>query len=257
MLDQLKQYYEKQAHEELRLQKDGLHYLEFLTACRYLDRFIPPRSAILDSCAGSGAYAFHLARQGHTVSAGDIVPHNVDLMRAKQQKEPLLADIFQADASDLSRFADHSFKAVLCMGALYHLPQEEQRKKVIAESRRVLNSDGIFACTYMNRYAVILGNMAGNVDNIGEIQQFLDNGREGIFYTATPGQMEELMQQTGVSIHCHVALDGISGFLFNKKQITAQGLQNFREYHFRTCEDPTLLGYSYHNLIIGGQALCA
>lgn len=45
---------------------------------------------------------------------------------------------------DLSMFDDNSFDVVLNFGAFYHLKDEEDRIKSIAESMRVLKPHGIY-----------------------------------------------------------------------------------------------------------------
>ena len=67
--------------EQFRFMEGSPHYLEFLTASHYLQGVLKSNSKILDTCAGTGAYALMLARQGHMVTAGDIVPYNVELMK--------------------------------------------------------------------------------------------------------------------------------------------------------------------------------
>lgn len=250
--EQLSAFYENEGKEQLRFMEGGAHYLEFLTASRYLRRILRPGSHILDSCAGTGAYALLLARQGHIVTAGDIVPYNVRQMEEDQRQNPLLAEIYCGDALDLSRFAPESFDAVLCMGALYHLHDPEERRRAIAESLRVLRPGGFLACTYMNRYAVILNNTAGGLENVGEILSFAKEGSEGIFYASTPEESARLLTDFGVQVLCHVALDGISIFLHDTAGlIDDEGLRRWYDYHFAVCEVPSLLGYSYHNLLIG------
>ena len=61
---ELEKFYQTKGREELRLRKNSVQYLEFLTAAKYLEKYLPPASRVLDSCAGSGIYAFYLADAG-------------------------------------------------------------------------------------------------------------------------------------------------------------------------------------------------
>lgn len=251
-LDNLISFYENEGEEEPRLQENGPHFLEFLTASRYLERYLSPNCRVLDSCAGTGAYAFHLAGLGYRVTAGDLVAHNVAVMEEKRQSKPVLEEIYIGDALDLSRFRDASFDAVLCMGALYHLHAAGDRRRVVMESIRLLGENGLFACTYMNRYAVILNNTSGSLDNLDDILTFAKEGNEDIFYASTPEETEALMASCGLEQVCHVALDGMSNFLHGAAGLLdEQGFLRWRDYHLATCETPSLLGSSYHNLYIG------
>lgn len=254
-IEKLRKFYENEGDEELRLTQSGVHKLEFLTATTCLERYLKPGSKILDSCAGSGAYSFWLAGRVHSVTAGDIVPHNVEIIRQKQKANPVLKEIYLGDALDLSRFDSESFDATLLMGVLYHLDDAAGRKRAIEESLRVTRRGGLFACTYMNRHAVILNNSSGSLDNIADIMRFLSDGREGIFYASTPGETEELLRTCGVTPVCHAALDGVACLMRETAALLDEtGLERWREYHLASCEEPSLLGYSYHCMIIGKKA---
>jgi hypothetical protein len=135
---------------------------------------------------------------------------------------------------------------------LYHLHQEEQRRRVVRESLRLLASGGIFICTYLNRHGVIAQNCVDGIDNLDEILQFAKDGVEGVFYAATPAEIERSMSDAGLSKLCHISLDGMSVLLHRVcGRINAEGLRRFGEYHRLTCEDPHLLGSGYHNMYIG------
>ena len=147
MSDLINRYYETY-DEETRLSRDNLHQIEYRTTMRFLEKYISPCSAILDSCAGTGIYAFSLAARGHRVTAGDIVPRHVGRMREKDAGSQL-QEIYEGDAADLSRFGNGAFDAVLCLGALYHL-RGDVAERAVAEGARVLKQGGIFAFSYIN-----------------------------------------------------------------------------------------------------------
>ena len=81
-MDNLIDYYEQQ-DEDNRLNLDRAHNLEYLTTIKYLDKICHGSVSILDACAGTGAYCFYLAEKGHSVTAGDIVPANVNIIKEK------------------------------------------------------------------------------------------------------------------------------------------------------------------------------
>lgn len=90
------------------------------------------------------------------------------------------------------------------------------------------------------------------MENIQEILSFSKEGKEGIFYASTPQESQALMADLNLEIMNHVALDGISNFLYaTTGRIDEEGLHRWYDYHFFVCEVPSLLGYSYHNLLIG------
>ena len=248
----LAQFYGHDSPEELRLMEGGAQHLEFLTAAEYVSRGLPPHCTVLDSCAGTGVYSFYLAERGHAVTAGDLVHANVEKIRLLQKERPLLREIYQGDALDLSRFADSSFDAVLLMGALYHLPQDGPRRRAVEEALRVLRGGGLLVCTYMNRYGVIMNDLDRELENLDEVMRFLREGREGVFYASTPEEMGGLMDSCGVEVLSHIALDGMALFMTQTSGLLGpQGAARWKDYHLATCEVPSLLGASYHNMIIG------
>jgi 2-polyprenyl-3-methyl-5-hydroxy-6-metoxy-1,4-benzoquinol methylase len=85
LLDKLEIYYDEQ-DEDIRLKVDRAHSLEYLTTIRYLDKICHEPVSILDACAGTGAYCFDLAEKGHLVTAGDVVPANVNMIKEKQKR---------------------------------------------------------------------------------------------------------------------------------------------------------------------------
>lgn len=245
-------FYETYGQEDYRLQKDSVHYIEFITATKYFQSLFPPNAKILDNCAGSGAYAFHLAERGHQVTAGDIVPLNVEIMKDKQEQTPLLHQIYLGDTLDMSQFPDSSFDVVLCMGAFYHLQTAKQRLQALQENLRVLKKSGLFVASYMNRYGVILGDSQGDLENLEEIMQFATNGIEDIFYASTPEEMHNFFTQSGLEKLKHIALDGMGIFMKETaKLLTQKGYERWINYHLQICEEESLLGSSYHGMWIG------
>lgn len=245
-------FYETHGQEEYRLQEGSVHRIEFLTATKYFAELFQPKSNILDNCAGTGAYAFYLAEQGHQITAGDIVPFNVEIMQKKQAKQKRLQEIYLGDVLNLSRFANESFDVVLCMGAFYHLLTAKERRQALKENLRILKKGGLFIATYMNRYAVILGDMVGDLENLDEILRFKQQGTEDIFYASTPEEAETFFLSEGLKQVKHIALDGMALFLTEtSKLLTPNGLKRWLTYHLKTCEEKSLLGSSYHGMWIG------
>ena len=119
MSNSIRGFYENY-DEDNRLFKDKAHLAEYLTTIRYFDKLFAPNSQILDACAGTGRYSFYLAENGHSVTACDLVEHNVNVIKSKPNADKLRS-ISTCNVLDLSQFSSNFFDAVLCMGAMYHL----------------------------------------------------------------------------------------------------------------------------------------
>lgn len=252
MIDQLINYYEQEYEEDRRLSKDKSHRIEFLTTTRYFDKVFSTGAKILDACAGTGAYAFHLAQKGYKVTAGDIVPYNVSLMEKKQAAEPILKKIYTGSILELSEFEDNSFDVVLCMGALYHLHDKTDREKAIQECRRVLRKEGILATSYINRHAVILHNIEDGLSSMEELLDYKDCGTRDVFYSSTPKEIINMMKDAGFETLYNIGTDGI-GYMIGSKINNADDndFRKWLDYHFSACEEESLLGYSLHGLYFG------
>jgi len=252
MIDKLIKYYEKEYNEDGRLKKNKAHELEFLTSVKYLDKVLKKGSTVLDACAGTGIYSFYLAKQGHQVTSGDIVDYNVSIIKKEQLQTSLLKDVYTGSVLDLSRFEDNSFDTVLCMGALYHIKDKTDRAKAIRECLRVLKKNGIFAASYINKFAVILHDHEKELKNMDELLQYNKDSYKDVFYGSTPKEIIDLMNTSGLKSLYNVATDGIAYLI--DSDINNSNNDNFNKWlqlHFDVCEDESLLGYSLHGLYLG------
>lgn len=258
-MDGLIKHYENYSEDE-RLIKDKAHKIEFITTTHMLDKLIIPSSRILDVGAGTGRYSIYFGEKGHSVYALEYVPHNLAIIQNKLDGLNGNYNIEAAlgDGRDLTRFEDESFDVVLCMGPLYHLFTDEDRKRCIAECVRVLKKNGILALAYLNKHASFLYQFNNNKDfikdqagrNLINIGHFYEDGRDNFYFT-TPQEIEAIIPADKVELVTNVATDGI-GFLLKDKieDFDEAEYQLWIDYHLRTCEEPALLGYSLHALLI-------
>jgi 2-polyprenyl-3-methyl-5-hydroxy-6-metoxy-1,4-benzoquinol methylase len=237
--------------EDGRFFRNNGHQIEWITSMTYFKKLFKKGSFILDGCAGTGNYSFKLAELGHKVIAGDIVTHNVDIIRDKQNKNPILRDIYTGSITDLSRFESETFDVVLCMGAFYHIGNEE-RKIAMAESLRVLKPKGLLAISYINNIAISVTNLSDRLENIEEVVTWYDNKtKDGIFLNMSPSEIEQIAKTYNAKMVAHIATDGISYLLSNKiNQANKEDFEKWVQFHLQTCEDKNLLGYSLHGLAI-------
>ena len=148
----LEKYYNK-FNEEHRL--DTRHgTVEFTTTLKYIHDFIPAdkKISILDVGAGTGKYSVALSREGHTVTAVELVKRNLDVLEAKHEK----VNCWQGNAMDLHFLKDATFDITLLFGPLYHLHTKEEMLTAFSEAKRVTKKGGyIFAAYVMNDYSII------------------------------------------------------------------------------------------------------
>jgi ubiquinone/menaquinone biosynthesis C-methylase UbiE len=131
-------YYRNDAEREW--QRMERHRTEFAVTLRALEAHLPPTPArVLDCGGGPGRYAQALTQRGYTVTLFDLSPDLLVLARSRAAESGVtIADFAQGTATDLSRYPDDTFDAVLLMGPLYHLLEEDERRQALAEAYRVV-----------------------------------------------------------------------------------------------------------------------
>lgn len=75
------------------------------------------RISIIKIGAGTGRYSHALARQGYTVDAVELVPHNIEIFRQNTQPGETIT-ITQGNAMDLAPFPDSQYDITLLLGPL-------------------------------------------------------------------------------------------------------------------------------------------
>jgi SAM-dependent methyltransferase len=107
------------------------------THTRMLEGYVRPGDRVLDAGCGPGRFTLELLRLGAHVTALDISPGQLELLRARvPDVEAVVADI-----TDLSRFPDDTFDVTVSFGGplSYVVDQAEQ---AVAELARVTRSGG-------------------------------------------------------------------------------------------------------------------
>ena len=131
------------------------------THARMLERHVRPGDRVLDSGSGPGRFTLELLRLGAHVTALDISPGQLELLRARvPDVETVLGDI-----TDLARFPDDAFDVAVCFGGplSYLVDRAEQ---AVAELARVTRPGGYVLVSVMSlegaaiHYASVLVELA-------------------------------------------------------------------------------------------------
>lgn len=222
-----------------------------MTTIYFFKELFKHGSKIPDVCAGTGVYSYYLAEKGHHVTACDLVPHNVEIIK-ENVNAGKLDNIQICNSMDLSSFKDESFDAVLCMGALYHLSEDAEKMMAIKECCRVLRPGGILILTYINKFAQIIVYLDNELRNINEAITNYANKSDSIFSFTTPNEIEELAVQCNIKTIHNIGSDGMTYALNDKlKDASNDSFDKWFRYHISTCEEPSILGASLHGLYIG------
>lgn len=255
--DLLTQYYDNYDEEGRLLSKHG--QVEYITTMKYIHACAENADAerILEVGAGTGRYSIPLAKEGFSVTAVELIEHNLDLLRQKLDgSEPIT--VMQGNALDLSVFSDGCFDMTLLLGPMYHLFSFGEKQKALAEAVRVTKKDGYILVSYcMNEPTVI--QYAFHKENLREL---LRNGMltkewhcvsepKELFDLVRTEDITALNKTANVTREKLVAADGATNymrdFIDSADDFT---FSKWIDYHFATCERQDLIGASHHVLDI-------
>ncbi len=242
--------------EDSRLHSSRHGQLEQLTTMHYIRHYTAPGSRILEIGAGTGRYSIALAKEGHSVTAVELVDGNLSILRQNGAGlDNLLA--FQGDALDLSRFADDTFDMTLLLGPMYHLYTPEDVHRALNEAIRVTRRGGVIITAFLSVHAILFNNylngnlLAGieeNFDHKGQVRHF----EEQLFTGYDIAEFEALFTRKPVKHLCTAAADSIlelaekcRDFAMSDEEFAA-----FAAHHLTVCETRELLGCSSHLLHI-------
>lgn len=254
----LEEYYNSRDEEKRLLSQHG--QVEYLTTMKYIheciSRFASP--SILEVGAGTGRYSVALAKEGYSVTAVELVQHNLDVLKSKLDgTEPITA--IQGNALDLSTFRDGSFELTMLLGPMYHLYTMEDKVRALSEAMRVTKPGGYILVAYcMNEPTIIqYVFLANHLKDVKEMNSLLT---EDWHCKSEPKEIFELVRTEDISILNSkfpldriklVATDGaahyLSEFIDEMDQYT---FAKWMEFHFATCERQDLIGASNHTLDI-------
>ena len=262
----VRDYYTGQVRKEWnRLVKDAYHRLEFETTLHFLEEHLPKQGLILDAGGGPGRYTIELARRGYEVVLLDMTPANLAfagrrIKRAKVQDR--VTNIIEGSITDLSRFADNAFDAVVCLGGpLSHVLDKHQRDKATSELIRVTKQGAPLFVSVMGRLSLLVMELTSFQHEIEmpHFKQIRDTGDYlgGSGFTAChfflPEELRDAFSDKGASIVEMVGLEGIGSH--HDKEINQLAKDEKRwgtwlETHYQTCRHSSVVGISEHMLII-------
>ena len=241
--------------EDARLVSDRGHYVEYLTTMRYIQKFLKPGDKILEVGAATGRYSIALAKTGHEVTAVDLLPKHVEIMKSKAHGLENFR-CMTADALDLGMFADKTFDMVLNLGPMYHLFHKRDKQKAVDESIRVAKKGGICMFAYIPCASIMTGyglryqkteQLSKMMDKTGRFKDIPDE----VFSCFYIEDFKKLFGKTKTKYITNVATDGIAYIMREwLEQLSEEGYRAFLDWHFLTCERPDQQGYSSHLLYI-------
>jgi SAM-dependent methyltransferase len=268
MSDEVRHYYAASSEKEWQRLTRAEGVIEFAVTTHFLAAHLPPRGRILDLGGGPGRYSQWLVERGYETVLADLSPALLAIAREKFGERAL--EIVEADARDLSRWADGSFDAVLSLGPMYHLPTVDDRERAARELARITRVGGVACVAWMPRYAFVRRIFANADEQHRLTREFmrplLDSGSytghaPGRFthaYGARPEDIEPFMSSHGFRMRALVACEGVASGIEQTLAPVAQhdpaGFGVALETIIETASDPALFGFASHLLYIGDRS---
>ena len=245
-------------HEDDRLIRSRHGQLEYCVTMHYIHRFLQPGDRVLEIGAGTGRYSIALAREGHPVSAVELVESNLQTLKTNAGALTNL-EAFQADALDLSRFGDDSFDVTLLFGPMYHLYDRADQDRAIEDAIRVTRPGGTILTAFLSAHAIICTNylyrglsavhgLQANFDEDYRVRHF----PEQVFTGFDICEFESLFSDKRVEPITTVAVDNVLEIAERREDfsMTDADFQAFADYQLHICEKREMLGNSSHLLHI-------
>jgi SAM-dependent methyltransferase len=239
------------------------HRMEFAVTLRALhDHLPPPPARVLDCGGGLGRFSIELARRGYDVTLFALSPECLWLAESKAAEVGVHLRFEQGTATDLARFADDTFDAVLLMGPLYHLLKEHERLQALAEAHRVLKPGGTLFAAFITRYAPFRYIAANEPDYLirhsEEAELILSMGvlppREGggfIAYFAHPAEVGPLVTRSGLDVVTILGVEGlVSQIEAGVNALSGPAWEAWVDLNYRVAADPSIHGGAEHLLVI-------
>ncbi|MEM4714251.1 MAG: class I SAM-dependent methyltransferase [Candidatus Nanoarchaeia archaeon] len=262
----VKEYYKRYVRKEWnRLVKDSYHRLESDTTLHFLKKYLPKKGLILDAGGGPGRYTIELAKLGYDIVLLDIVPENLEFAKRQIKKTKVQArvkEVVEGSITDLSRFPNNTFDAVICLGGpLSHVIDKKERDKAISELIRVAKRNAPIFISVISRLGVLVNELKlfQHEIELPVFKKIRDTGDYLGGYGFTPchfflpEELKELFVKKKVRILEIVGLEGIGSHFQKEINKLAKNKKRWKvwlETHYKTCTHPAAIGISEHILII-------
>lgn len=264
----IRSFYDRNVENEHgRLER---HPVEHDVTWRFLGKYLPPSGKILDIGAAAGSHTVPLARMGYSVTAVDFSPNLMEKCSDRIRELGLRNRVtcLVADARDLFQVTDTDYDAVLLLGPLYHLVEEEDRKTALKEVYQRMKPGGIIFSAFLSRYGFwsdLIHKIPHYIEYQEDVRAVLEGGKDleipswglGGFraYFATVPEIYRLHEEQGFELLVVAGVEpaGIAADEQYKK-LTDKQRELWLDLMVEISTEPSLAGASCHILYIGKKA---
>lgn len=243
------------------------HRMEFEITKKALDAYIPKNTMVLDVGGGPGRYSIYLASKGMQVTLVDLSEKHVrQAQEFAREAGVTLSGAIQGNALDMDDLPlSESYDAVLCMGPLYHLLREEDRKRALEQCLKHLKPGGILVASFISAYAPMIDCIKKFPeeieDNRTSLLNYITDGRnyggDGFTdaYFIHPDDVEPFMAGFPIIPVRFMATEGFGAFTEDKlSQLSDSQFMAWVDTLYAIAPHRSVLGCCEHLLYIGRKA---
>jgi ubiquinone/menaquinone biosynthesis C-methylase UbiE len=243
--------------------------LEFIRSQNIIGRYlVAPPAVVLDVGGAAGMYSCWLAKEGYQVHLVDIVPLHIEQAKQASQSQPEtpISSFTVGDARQLE-FDDEIADAVLLLGPLYHLVEEEDRLQALGEAFRVLKAGGYLFAAGISQFASTIDGLISGACFDPVFQTIMINDLESgqhrnptnhpKYFMDTffhhPEELRAEVGRAGFEVVDLLAIEGISYMLedFGKNWESDEKREFLLEIIGKTEKEISLIGASPHIMCVG------
>lgn len=252
----LTEYYSNYDEDSRLRSRHGM--VEFLTTMRYIEKYLRPGMRILEVGAATGRYSHALAQAGYQVDAVELVEHNIEIFKQRTMPGETVT-IRQADARDLSAYAENTFDLTLVLGPMYHLFTVEDQKQALREAIRVTKPGGVIFAAYCGNEATMVQYCFGRGmirqqryrDLIDPVTFKASSDPMELFVLYRKEDIDALMRDFSVERLHYIGTDMATNYMRGTiDEMEDELFDLYLQYHFTICERSDCVGISHHILDI-------
>jgi ubiquinone/menaquinone biosynthesis C-methylase UbiE len=244
-----------------RLTENPLREAEYHLIVELLDEYITDGSTIIDIGSGPGRYAEHLLQRNCKVGVVDLSAKSLKAFSDRIENSQFQANIIfnqVSCATQLDWIASNSADAILLMGPLYHLIDEEHRTVALSHCHRILKPGGYLFSVFLSRFPVSTPQTVKTPkDLFSENHPITHTSFKGFQvpqFRCWPNEAKKIMSDNNFKTLRIRNIEGTASFLPDSHWEGSWPEQKKKELlHslLETCEKPDLLGITHQYVCIG------
>lgn len=260
-MNSVEEYYTNQYDEWSRLER---HRVEYEITKKALDEHIEKNSEVLDIGGGPGRYSIFLAQRGHKVTLVDLSEKLVKQAEENASKAGApVCGFIRGNVLELEAILPgRLFDAVLCMGPMYHLLEEAERREAVRQCLSLLKPGGIIIASFISAYAPIVDcikaypheikkRKASFLQCLGDGRNYKESGFTDAYFIC-PEDIEALFSEFPVRPIRIMAAEGLGAMCENSlMQLPEEDFLEWVDLLYHISDNKVTWGSCEHLLYIG------